>query len=33
VDVRILPDCNHFYAGHEDKLSELVSGWLSDVLG
>ena len=32
VDVRILPDCDHFYTGHERLLGELVSGWLDEVL-
>lgn len=32
VDVRILPDCDHFYTGHERALGALVAGWLDDVL-
>lgn len=32
VDVRILPDCDHFYTGHEQALGELVSEWLDSVL-
>lgn len=27
-EVRILPDCNHFYTGHEAAVSTLVVDWL-----
>ena len=33
VDVRILPDCDHFYTGVEREVGELVAAWLDDVLG
>jgi pimeloyl-ACP methyl ester carboxylesterase len=32
VDVRILADCDHFYAGHEAELGRLIAGWLDSVL-
>jgi pimeloyl-ACP methyl ester carboxylesterase len=31
-DVRIVKDCDHFYGGREDAISEIVTGWLADVL-
>jgi len=33
VDVRVLPDCDHFYTGHETAVGELVAEWLDRVLG
>ena len=27
-EVRILPDCGHFYTGHEDTVSKLIADWL-----
>ena len=33
VDVRILPDCDHFYTGHEAEVGRLVAAWLDEVLG
>jgi pimeloyl-ACP methyl ester carboxylesterase len=33
VDVRILPDCDHFYTGQEDDVGRLVAAWLAEVLG
>lgn len=33
VDVRILPDCNHFYEGHEAELGALVADWLGGLIG
>lgn len=32
-DVRIVPDCDHFYNGREDDVSHLVAGWLGDLFG
>jgi pimeloyl-ACP methyl ester carboxylesterase len=32
VDVRILPDCDHFYTGHEKAVGQLVAEWLDGVL-
>jgi pimeloyl-ACP methyl ester carboxylesterase len=32
VDVRVLPDCDHFYTGHEDAVGRLVAEWLDGVL-
>ena len=31
-DVRIVKDCDHFYGGREDAVSEIITGWLGDVL-
>ena len=31
-DVHIVKDCDHFYGGREDTISELVTNWLKDVL-
>ena len=31
-DVEIVPDCDHFYNGREDAVSELVAWWLSKTL-
>ena len=31
-DVRIVKDCDHFYGGREDTISEIVTGWLADLL-
>jgi pimeloyl-ACP methyl ester carboxylesterase len=31
-DVRIVKDCDHFYGGREDAISEIVTNWLSDLL-
>jgi pimeloyl-ACP methyl ester carboxylesterase len=28
VDVRIIDDCNHFYAGHEAEVGALLADWL-----
>lgn len=33
VDVRILPDCDHFYTGKERAVGLLVAEWLAGVLG
>lgn len=30
-DLRILSDCGHFYAGHEQAVSTLVADWLGEV--
>jgi pimeloyl-ACP methyl ester carboxylesterase len=30
-DLRILPDCDHFYTGHERVVSRLVADWLHEV--
>src|SRR3974390_917073 len=27
-DVRIVPNCNHFYTGHETEISESIAEWL-----
>jgi pimeloyl-ACP methyl ester carboxylesterase len=32
VHVQILPDCDHFYTGHEQLVGELVADWLASVL-
>jgi len=29
----IVPDCDHFYNGREDRVAELVTGWLARTLG
>ena len=26
--IRVLPDCNHFYTGHETALAALVTEWI-----
>ena len=31
-DVHIVKDCDHFYGGREDTISEIVTDWLKDVL-
>ena len=31
-DVRIVKDCDHFYGGREDIISEIVTDWLKQVL-
>jgi len=31
-DVRIVPNCDHFYGGREDAISEIVTTWLAGVL-
>jgi hypothetical protein len=28
----VLPDCDHFYTGHEDAVGRLVAEWLDGVL-
>lgn len=33
VDVRILPDCDHFYTGREREVGLLVAEWVDGVLG
>jgi pimeloyl-ACP methyl ester carboxylesterase len=30
-DVRIVKDCDHFYGGRENTISEIVTGWLQDL--
>jgi pimeloyl-ACP methyl ester carboxylesterase len=30
--VQIVPDCEHFYAGHEDVVSTIVCSWLGNAL-
>jgi pimeloyl-ACP methyl ester carboxylesterase len=30
-EVRIVPDCDHFYGGHEDAVGGLVTSWLEGV--
>jgi len=30
--VEIVPDCDHFYAGHEDAVSTIVCSWLANAL-
>lgn len=27
-DVEVVPNCDHFYVGREDRIIELVAGWL-----
>jgi pimeloyl-ACP methyl ester carboxylesterase len=29
----IVPDCDHFYNGREERVAELVTGWLARTLG
>jgi pimeloyl-ACP methyl ester carboxylesterase len=29
VDVRIIDDCDHFYAGHESDVGQLLADWLA----
>lgn len=31
-DVRIVKDCDHFYGGREDTISEIVTTWLTEAL-
>lgn len=31
-EVSIIPDCDHFYTGHEEEMSGRVAQWLHDVL-
>ncbi len=31
-DVVIVPDCDHFYVGAEDRVATIVSDWLSRSL-
>lgn len=31
-DIGIVPDCDHFYKGREDKVTEIVAGWLKKTL-
>ncbi|MDB5602865.1 MAG: hypothetical protein JWN71_4909 [Xanthobacteraceae bacterium] len=31
-DVRILPNCDHFYGGQEDAVADIITEWLKDVL-
>ena len=31
-DVRIVKDCDHFYTGREDVVSDIVTRWLREVL-
>jgi hypothetical protein len=30
-ELRILPDCDHFYTGHEKMVSIFVAEWLRDI--
>lgn len=32
VEVQVLPDCDHFYTGHEQQVAQLVTEWLQAVL-
>ena len=32
-EVAIIPDCDHFYVGAEDKVSKIVTEWLQKTLG
>jgi pimeloyl-ACP methyl ester carboxylesterase len=32
-EARLLPDCDHFYTGHENKVSALVADWLRRTCG
>jgi pimeloyl-ACP methyl ester carboxylesterase len=31
-DVRIVPDCDHFYNGREAHVTDIVAGWLTETL-
>ncbi len=31
-EVRILPDCGHFYSGHEQSVSALIADWLRKTI-
>ena len=31
-DVRIVPNCDHFYGGREDAVAGIVTEWLTGVL-
>lgn len=31
-DVSIVPDCDHFYTGHEQEVTESVARWLQETL-
>lgn len=32
VDIEIIPSCDHYYAGREDAVIDVVTAWLGDVL-
>jgi hypothetical protein len=32
-EVSIVPDCDHFYVGAEDKISKIVTDWLTKMVG
>jgi pimeloyl-ACP methyl ester carboxylesterase len=32
-EVAIIPSCDHFYVGAEDKISQIVTEWLRKMLG
>jgi len=32
-EVAIIPNCDHFYVGAEDKVSQIVTEWLKNTLG
>ena len=32
-DVVIVPNCDHFYVGVEEKVSKIVTDWLTKTLG
>ena len=32
-EVAIIPNCDHFYVGAEDKVSKIVTEWLKKTVG
>jgi hypothetical protein len=32
-EIAIIPDCDHFYVGVEERVSKTVTGWLEHTLG
>lgn len=32
-EIAIIPNCDHFYVGSEDKVSKIITGWLKRILG
>ena len=32
-EIAIIPDCDHFYVGAEERVSKTVTDWISNVLG
>ncbi len=32
-EAKILPNCDHWYTGHEDTVARFITQWLSKVFG